>query len=83
MQIFVNRSKFRKWSRRARSEIRRIIFVLLKEYKYGITIIDLSKELNLSRKVVSEEVHKLAKNKIRIRRVGNCILCYRKQYYKI
>ena len=83
MQLFSNDSKFRRWSHFSRREIRDIIFRMLIDYKYGLTIIDISKILKLSRKVAGEEIHNLANtNKIRLRRVGNSILCYRKSYYK-
>ena len=77
------KKRYKKWNRYSRYEISEIIFKLLKGYKQGLTIIEISKYLAISRKVVGEEIRLLAdNNKIKLSPVGTAILCYGNSYYK-
>ena len=75
--------KIRRWLSYTRWEIREIILKKLRKRRYGLTITDLSKDMNLCRKVVREEVKKLEeKNKVYIRKIGQAKLCYAPRHYK-
>jgi len=70
------------WRRYSRDQIRKIIFKRLLGYPFGVTISKLSKDMNLSRIVVREEINKLYwLEMIRIVKIGNIRLFIRKQYF--
>jgi len=69
------------WKRLSRHQIRKQIFIKLLNYRHGVSINQLSKDINHSRKVVSQELNKLlAYEKIKMFRVGLNKVFIRKQY---
>ena len=74
-----------KWKSYTRTEIRNIIYSYLKSVRVGLTIAELSLIMDISRKVVSEELNNLVNeenSKVVIMKEGQAKVFILKKYYK-
>lgn len=74
----------RVWNRYSRDEIREIVLKTIKRYKYGVLITEIARDMNICRKVISEEVQKLEWTKqVYIKRICKAkLIFYKTREYK-